>query len=155
MRSLKSLDAREDWGHLQSLAQDELQRVARRPTTDFDDRSRAIVEHWTPLLKDLGPKLASDHLADYVSVGRLVDDLRDLSFWFRPIPEDPLRRTKVLLCSALVVASRAHIDYAPPTLFGYIRLLVHAAREERKQGVVSHIAAVLRGRAGAAPASHW
>jgi hypothetical protein len=145
---LRRVAPREDWAYLHSLAQDELARIASRKQDCVDDRSLIYLERWMPVLADLGPHLSSEHLADHVSVGRLLDDLRDLSGFYKTTARDPLFRTRALFCSALVVVSRANPDHAPESLFRYIKFLATAARLERKPRVLSHIVAVARGAVG-------
>jgi hypothetical protein len=154
MRSIKRVTPREDWSYLHSLAQDELSRMMRRKEDLIDDRSQIFIKQWMPALKELGPQLSSTHLATRAPVGDLIGGLRDLTGWFQSSANDPLVRTKVLFCSALVVACRANPDYSPESLFGYLRFLVASALRERKPGVLGHIAAVVRGETGHADRAH-
>jgi hypothetical protein len=154
MRSIKHVAPREDWSYLHSLSQEEFSRIARRVDARVDGRSQIFIEKWLPSLRELGPQLSSTRLATLVPVGSLIDDLRDLTGWFHSSATDPLARTKILFCSALVVACRANPDYAPESLFRYLRFLVVSALREREPRVRGHIAAVVRGEAGHARRAH-
>lgn len=145
MHALRLITPRQDWGLLHTLAQEELSRDARRKQHALDDRSGVLVEFWLPTLGAWGPQPASLHLPAHVRPGALIDDLRDLSAFFRLVRREPVRRTGILVCSALVVACRAHPDHAPVNLLGDLRYLVVSSRQEHSPRVLGHIAAVVRG----------
>lgn len=145
MRSLKDVEACEDWAHLHDLAEAEFARAARRGRLALDDRSRILVELWLPHFRAAEPQLVTVHRSAHTSAGALIDDLRDLAPAFPTMRLAQLRHTATLFCSALVALFRSHPDHAPESLFGCLRGLVASAADETSPRVLGHIAAVVRG----------